>query len=168
MAAEVADGLDAPLDVIVVRKLGVPGHNELGMGAIGEGGVLLLNDDVLRLSRVTTDQLVRVRAREQAELERRVAAFRGDRPAVSLDGRTAVVVDDGVATGFTARVACAVATARGAARVLLAAPVVLTRRPLEVEVVSLSAPSWLTAVGQAYEDFEQTTDEEVVRLLSTR
>ena len=123
VALEVARALDAPLDVIVVRKLGVPFQPELGMGAIGEGGVRVLNAGVVRLARVSSDELAAVEQRERVELERRARRFRGDRPPVRLDGKTVVVVDDGIATGSTARAACQVARAQGASRIGLAVPV---------------------------------------------
>ena len=123
VAFEVAAALGAPLDVIVVRKLGVPFQPELGMGAIGEDGARIINDEIVRLAGVTDRQLAEVESRERAELERRALRFRGDRPRVPLEGRIAVVVDDGIATGSTARAACQVARAHGAARVVLAVPV---------------------------------------------
>src|SRR5665213_4178051 len=123
VALEVAAALHAPLDVIVVRKLGVPFQPELGMGAIGEDGVRIINAEVVRLAGVSAGQVDEVEARERVELEDRVRRFRGDRPAVALKDRTVVLVDDGVATGSTARAACQVARARGAARVVLAVPV---------------------------------------------
>jgi putative phosphoribosyl transferase len=123
VAFEVAHALGAPLDVIVVRKLGVPFQPELGMGAIGEDGVRVVNDEVVRLARVSDDELAAVEERERVELERRALRFRGDRPRVPLAGRTVIVVDDGIATGSTARAACLVARAQGAARIVLAVPV---------------------------------------------
>ncbi|HUI03436.1 MAG TPA: phosphoribosyltransferase family protein, partial [Acidimicrobiales bacterium] len=122
VAFEVARALDAPLDVIVVRKLGVPFQPELAMGAIGEAGVRVLNLDVLSMAGVDDAELTAVEDRERAELERRAARFRQGRPMTSLVGRTAVVVDDGIATGSTARAACQVARAHGAARIHLAVP----------------------------------------------
>ena len=123
VAFEVARALGAPLDVILVRKLGVPFQPELAMGAIGEGGARVVNDEVLRRAGVTPSELAEVEHREQAELDRRARRYRGGRPPVGLTGRTAVVVDDGIATGSTARAACLVARAQGAARVVLAVPV---------------------------------------------
>jgi putative phosphoribosyl transferase len=123
VAAEVAEALGAPLDVIVVRKLGVPFQPELGMGAIGEGGVRAINESAQWATRTTADELAAVEQRERVELERRAGRYRSGRARVELSGRTAVVVDDGVATGSTARVACLIASAQGAARVLLAVPV---------------------------------------------
>jgi len=170
VAFEVARALEAPLDVIVVRKLGVPFQPELGMGAIGEEGVRVINDEVVRAALVTPAELEEVEQRERVELERRARRFRGDRPRVPLTGRTAVVVDDGIATGSTARAACQVARAHGAARVVLAVPVappdaVSEFRRLVDEVVCLETPARLWAIGQWYRDFSQTSDDEVVALL---
>jgi putative phosphoribosyl transferase len=170
VAFEVARELRAPLDVIVVRKLGVPFQPELGMGAIGEGGVRIVNPDVVRLAGVSERQLGEVEASERAELERRARRFRGDRPPVPLQGMTAVVVDDGIATGSTARAACQVARAHGAARVVLAVPVAPPGsagrfRDDADEFVSLESPDPFYAIGQFYADFPQTTDEEVVGCL---
>jgi putative phosphoribosyl transferase len=170
VAFEVARGLGAPLDVIVVRKLGVPFQPELAMGAIGEGGVHVENEDVARsaaLGAFDVDDTVR---RERVELDRRAAYYRGDRPRLDLSDRCAVVIDDGVATGSTARAACAVARAHGADRVVLAAPVVsrpALRSVADVcdAIVYVAAPDPFFAVGEWYEDFSQTTDDEVVDLL---
>lgn len=169
VAAEVAAALDAPLDVLVVRKLGVPGQPEVAMGAVGEGGAIVRNDEVIALARVTADAFAAAEARERAEVEQRVRRFRGGSAAVDLHGRTAVVVDDGVATGATARAACAIARARGAAQVVLAVPVaapdVLEQFAEADDVVCLSAPQGFMAVGMHYLDFRQTDDSEVMALL---
>ncbi|MBG0821121.1 phosphoribosyltransferase [Planomonospora sp. ID91781] len=170
VASEVARVLDAPLDVIVVRKLGVPVQPELGFGAIGEGGVRVVNDDVVRAARLTGEEMARVEEAERAELERRARRFRGDRPPVALEGRTVIVVDDGIATGGTARAACRVARAHGASRVVLAVPVgapeaIESLRGAADEVVCLLAPDDLFAIGAWYRDFEQTSDAQVVELL---
>jgi putative phosphoribosyl transferase len=170
VAFEVARALNAPLDVIVVRKLGVPWQPELAMGAIGEDGVRVTNDDVY-VTGVSDRDLAAVEARERVELERRARRFRGDRRRQPLDGRTVVVVDDGVATGSTARAACLVARAHGAARVVLAVPVAppdwLSRCAGDAdELVVLETPAGFYAVGQAYEDFTQTTDDEVIDCLN--
>lgn len=170
VAAEVAKALGAPLDVIVVRKLGVPFQPELAMGAVGEGDVLVTNDEVLRMTGVSPQELAVVEARERAEVARRARRFRSGRPAVPVAGRVAVVVDDGIATGATARAACRVARAQGASRVVLAIPVAaadsvrLLQRDAD-EVVCVQAPERFRAVGEWYQDFAQTTDEEVNRLL---
>jgi putative phosphoribosyl transferase len=170
VAFEVATALRAPLDVIVVRKLGVPFQPELAMGAIGEGGARVTNDEVVRMAEVTPQELAAVEARERAELERRTRRFRGDRPPVPIAGKTVVVVDDGIATGSTARAACEVARARGAQRVVLAVPVASAGAIAELrgdvdEMVWVESPRHLWAVGQSYRDFSQTSDEEVVELL---
>jgi putative phosphoribosyl transferase len=171
VAFEVASRLDAPLDVIVVRKLGVPFQPELGMGAVGEDGVIVLNDDVVRLARVSDDELARIEARERAEVERRAERFRGGRPRVDVTGRTAVIVDDGIATGGSARAALRVARAQGARRAVLGVPVgssdtIAAMRAEADEVVCVETPFGFMAVGQAYANFAQTTDEEVIELLA--
>ncbi|KOV11211.1 phosphoribosyl transferase, partial [Streptomyces sp. XY431] len=171
VAAEVAAALAAPLDICVIRKLGLPHQPELGMGAIGEDGVRVLNEQVLRPARVTPGQLAAVEARERAELERRARRYRGDRPPVDLRGRTVVVVDDGVATGSTARAACLIVRARGARRVVLAVPVApedWTERLGDVadELVCVGTPSPFFAIGEFYADFSQTGDAEVLRRLA--
>ncbi|MFR9802347.1 phosphoribosyltransferase family protein [Pseudonocardia sp. RS010] len=170
VAYEVARALDAPLDVIVVRKLGVPFQPELAMGAVGEDGVLVLGERVVHAMHVSESELAEVERRARAEVERRAARFRRGRPRLPLQGRTAVLVDDGVATGSTAQAACRVARAHGAARVVLAVPVCApdAARALRHEVdelVCLDVPEWFGAVGQFYRDFRQTSDEEVVDLL---
>ncbi|MFJ9952243.1 phosphoribosyltransferase family protein [Kitasatospora sp. NPDC091207] len=171
VAAEVAAALGAPLDICVIRKLGVPRQPELGMGAIGEDGVRVLNDQVIRLAGVTPGQLAEVEVRERAELERRARRYRGGRPPADLRGRTVVVVDDGIATGSTARAACRIVRARGAARVVLAVPVApeeWTDRLAGVadELVCVRTPSPFYAIGEFYDDFSQTGDEEVLRHLA--
>jgi len=123
VAYEVARALGAALDVIVVRKIGLPSQPELAMGAIGEDGVRIINRSVVIGERITEHEFMQVEERERAEVERRARRFRGDRPRTPLTGRTAVIVDDGIATGSTARAACEVARAHGAARVVLAVPV---------------------------------------------
>jgi putative phosphoribosyl transferase len=170
VADQVARHLGVPLDVIVVRKLGVPVQPELAFGAIGEGGVRVINDEVVRMAHVRDGDIEAVERRERAELDRRVDRFREGVAAVPIDGRVAVVVDDGVATGSTARAACQVARARGAKRVVLAVPVAphdWRERLGDVadELVCVDAPRWFGAVGQFYDDFRQTTDAEVVELL---
>ncbi|MEV5509680.1 phosphoribosyltransferase family protein [Streptomyces orinoci] len=170
VAYEVARELDAPLDVIIVRKLGVPYHRELGFGALGEGGVRVVRDDIMRMSRVNEHDLAEVQRGEEAQLRRQAERFRGGRPRLSLEGRTAVVVDDGVATGSTASAACRVARAQGAARVVLAVPVASPDAAEELrhevdELICLSTPALFSAVGEWYRDFSQTEDEEVVELL---
>lgn len=170
VAAEVARALGAPLDVVVVRKVGVPFQPELAMGAIGEDGVRVVNDDVVRLARVRPGDFAAVEARERAELERRARRFRGDGERADLRDRVAVVVDDGIATGSTVRAACRVVRAHGARRVVVAAPVApasalaeLTDAADEVVVVATPEPFW--AIGQFYDDFHQADDDEVVAVL---
>jgi putative phosphoribosyl transferase len=170
VAFEIADALGAPLDVIVVRKLGVPSQPELAMGAIGEGDVRIVNRGVVRRARVDASAFAAVETRERDELVRRAKRFRGRRGRVSLAGRTALIVDDGIATGSTVRAACEVARAHGAARVVLAAPIappsaIEALRDVADEVIVLQSPESFYAIGQFYDDFTQTSDEEVVRLL---
>lgn len=170
VAAEVADALHAPLDVVIVRKLGVPFQPELAAGAIGEGGVRVLNDDVIRSVGVTSAELDRVEARERAELERRVELYRQDAPMIPLSGRTVVVIDDGIATGASTRAALAVVRAHGAAHIVLAVPVAPPSAPAMLadhvdEVVVLLTPEYFEAVGNWYDDFGQTSDAEVAALL---
>ncbi len=170
VAYEVAEDLHAPLDVIVVRKLGVPFQPEYGFGAIGEGGVRIVDDYVVRQSRLTGPEIAEVEARERARLDRRVNQLRGDHPPVPLAGRTVIVVDDGIATGSTARAACLGARARGASRVILAVPVGSTEGTTALwrtadEVVCLHTPAPFFAVGEWYGDFGQVADEEVTILL---
>ena len=170
VAAEVARALGAPLDVIVVRKLGVPVQPELGMGAIGEGDVRIINPEVVAITHVTDAEIAAVERRERAELDRRARRFRGDRPRTPLAGRTAVIIDDGIATGSTARAACQVARAQGAARVVLAVPVAPPSACAALaadadEVICLETPGHFLAIGEWYQDFSQTSDREVVSLL---
>ncbi|MBO4275033.1 phosphoribosyltransferase [Microbispora triticiradicis] len=170
VAFQVARALGAPLDVILVRKLGVPYQPELGFGAIGEGGVRVVNPDVVRLARLTDDEMAAVERRERAELERRARRFRGAREPVDLAGRTVIVVDDGIATGGTARAACQVARAHGASMVVLAVPVgapetIASLRGDADEIVCLDTPDHFYAIGAWYEDFTQTSDEDVMECL---
>jgi putative phosphoribosyl transferase len=171
VAFEVAKALGAPLDVLVVRKLGVPFQPELGMGAVGEDGVRVLNPDVLRQAGVTESQLAAVEARERAEVEERAVRLRRGRPAIPLEGRTVVIVDDGLATGGTARAAVHVARARRADRVILAVPVappetVAALRRDADDVVAVETPEPFFAIGGWYSDFSPTSDDEVVELLT--
>ncbi|MEU3980843.1 phosphoribosyltransferase family protein [Streptomyces sp. NPDC026672] len=170
VAYEVARALDAPLDVLVVRKLGVPWQPELGFGAIGEHGVRVLNDDVIRDTGLGPDDLTAVERSERAELERRLDRYRAGRAPVPLAGRTAVLVDDGLATGATAAAACRVVRDRGAARIVLAVPVGPERTLAQLEgpadeVVCLEPARAFGSVGAWYHDFAQTTDDEVTALL---
>ena len=166
VADEVAKALGLPLDVIVVRKLGVPFQPEVAMGAIGEGGVRVLDSDLIARIRITEADLSAVEERERTILEARIARFRRGRPRIDLHGRTAVIVDDGFATGSSARAACRVARHLGAARVVLAVPVgprdgLADFRDAD-DVVVLFAPAQFRAVGYHYRDFAPTTEDEVV------
>jgi predicted phosphoribosyltransferase len=167
---EVAAALGLPLDVVVVRKLGLPYQPELAMGAVGED-VLVLNEHLLRAARVDAADLAAVERRERAEVARRTEALRAGRPPVPIAGREVVVVDDGIATGSTARAACQVVRARGARRVVLAAPVAPTNTARALadaadELVLVHVSDRFGAVGQFYVDFGQTSDEEVTALLA--
>jgi putative phosphoribosyl transferase len=169
VAVEVAAALDAALDVVVVRKLGVPFQPELAMGAIGEGGVRVLDNDTIATIGITSDQLLEVEARERDVLEARVAALRRGRARIDLTGRTAVIVDDGLATGSTARVACQVARQLGAARVIVGVPVApaatVSGLPEADEVVCVLVPRPFGAVGVHYRDFRPIPEAEVLALL---
>jgi predicted phosphoribosyltransferase len=170
VAFEVARALSSPLDVIVVRKLGAPFQPDLAMGAVGEDGALVLNDAVLRAVGVSPEDLVVIERRERDELARRCGLLRAGNTAVTLVGCTVVIVDDGIATGATARAACAVARARGASRVVVAVPVgppgiSQLFGPDADMLVCLDEPRHMVAVGQAYSDFRQVSDAEVSDLL---
>lgn len=170
VALEVARALGAPLDILLVRKLGVPFQHEVAMGAIGENGIRVVNDELVALAGVTQEELAEVELRERHELERRARRFRAVRPHLPLTGRTAVVVDDGIATGATARAACRVARALGAARVVLAVPVAprgwTSRLGGEADdLVCLVTPEHFGAIGQYYGNFAQTSDDEVMSCL---
>jgi putative phosphoribosyl transferase len=167
---EVARALGAPLDVMVVRKLGVPGHEELAMGAIASGGIRVVSDEVVQALAIPARVLADTAVMEEDELLRRERAFRGDRPATRLAGCTVVLVDDGIATGSTMLAAVAAARAASAARVVVAVPVAPrdTCRMLSEhadEVLCLSTPARFRAVGDWYDDFSQVDDDEVRRLL---
>jgi len=171
VAYEVAQRLGVPLDVFIVRKLGVPGFEELALGAIASGGVRVLNDDVVRALPNANELVESVTARETAELQRREQAYRDGRPPPGLRGRVVILVDDGLATGATMRAAVAALRQLGAAKIVVAVPVGAadTCRELEEEVdetVCVMAPEWFQAVGQFYEDFSQTSDDEVRELLA--
>ena len=171
VAFEVARALGAPLDVLLVRKLGMPHHEEYAMGAIGSGGVRVLQPGVPGLMGVTQDQVDQVTAREQAELERRERRYRGERPPPPLQGRCVILVDDGIATGATMLAAVQVARRHAPAQVVVAAPVgapsTLHRLAQEAdEVICPLAPPRFHAVGQYYDAFGQTGDEEVQDLLA--
>jgi len=169
VAAEVAAALGVPLDVIVVRKLGVPFQPEVAMGAIGEDGVRLLDQDLIERAGITPAEIESVERRERATLEARVARFRSGFERLDLAGRTAIIVDDGIATGATASAACRVARGLGAARVIVAVPVggpdAVRRVQGADEVICLVQPPDFQAVGAHYRDFGQTSEVEVVKLL---
>jgi predicted phosphoribosyltransferase len=171
VAAEVARELRAPLDVFLVRKLGLPGHEELAFGAIATGGVTVFNEDVVRLAGLGAPTIDRVAADERRELARRARAYRGERPEPDVRGRTAVLVDDGLATGATMRAALRALRLLDPERIVVAVPVGseeacedLTREA--DAVVCLAQPSPFRGVGAWYDDFSQTTDAEVVSLLA--
>lgn len=171
VAYQVAAALHAPLDVIVVRKLGVPFQPELGMGAVGEADVTIINHEVLSFAGISAEELGRVEERERHEVVRRASRYRNGRSRIPLDGKIAVIVDDGVATGSTARAACGIARALGAARVVLAVPVAPAdwqdRLGADAdELVSVATPEPFYAIGQFYADFSPTSDDEVVRCLA--
>ncbi len=170
VAFQVAQALGAPLDVIVVRKLGVPFQPELAMGAVGEGGVRVINRQVVDEVRVSEGELAAVQARERAAVAARAARYRARWPRQPLEGRVAVVVDDGIATGSTARAACQVARAHGAARVVLAVPVAPPGWEARIggdadEMVCVSTPLGFFAIGQFYARFPQVSDDEVMACL---
>jgi putative phosphoribosyl transferase len=170
VATEVANALGAPLDVIVVRKLGVPFQPELGMGAVGEDGVRVINPEVVAAARVTATELAAVEKRERAEVARRASRYRGERGRAPLTGRIAVIIDDGIATGSTARAACQVARALGAARVVLAVPVAPPGWQERIgrdadEMIAVATPTPFCGIGRFYADFPQTSDEQVIACL---
>jgi putative phosphoribosyl transferase len=167
---EIARALNAPLDVYIVRKLGVPWQPELAMGAIATGRALVLNDDVVRHLHISDELINTVAAREGIELERRENLYRGDRPAPEVRGRTVILVDDGVATGTTMRVALAALRKQAPARLIVAVPVAPRYTFEELseeadEAICAKTPGHFVSVSQWYESFPQTTDEEVQRLL---
>ena len=171
VAYEVAQSLQLPLDVFVVRKLGVPGYEELGMGAIASGNVSVLNQDVLRSLENAEANLEKVMAQEKLELERRETQYRLGQPFPLIRGQTVILVDDGLATGATMRAAALALKKQGAAKIVVAVPVgaLETCRELSTqadEVICLIAPPYFHGVGQFYEDFSQTSDHEVQQLLA--
>jgi putative phosphoribosyl transferase len=170
VAFEVARALETPLDVFVVRKLGVPGHEELAMGAIASGGSCVLNEDVVRALRIPVQVTEAVAARELRELKRRERAYRGDRPAPDVRDRTVILVDDGLATGSTMRAAVAALRRLGPARIVVAVPTAAPETCEEFrheadECICEITPEPFYAVGLWYEDFSQTSDDEVRDLL---
>jgi len=170
VAYEVARALNAPLDVIVARKLGAPGQPELGIGAIAPGGVVLIDPYTVRLLGLTEEDIQQLIEEETKELQRRINRYRGEQPFPDVTGKTVILVDDGLATGVTARAAIRALRKLNPARIILAVPVCApdTARLLEQEadeVICLAAPPDFRAVGLWYQDFSQTTDEEVIDLL---
>lgn len=170
VAEPVALSLAAPLDVIIVRKLGVPYQPELAMGAIGEGEVKVLEESVVSATRLTPRQIEAVELREKEVLEARINQYRRWRPAVPLAGRAAVIVDDGIATGATVRAACQVVASRGAARVIVAVPVATREAIVRIQEVSdqvicLETPARFGAIGLFYDDFSAVEETEVRRIL---
>lgn len=170
VAFEVARALDAPLDVFVVRKLGLPGHEEFAMGAIATGGVVLLNEQVVRSAGVSNEVVESVLAGERRELDRRERRYRGDRPPPDVKGNSIILVDDGLATGSTMLAAVAALRQERPARIVVAVPVAApdtcdALRAVADEVICSVTPEPFHAVGLWYDDFSQTTDEEVHELL---
>lgn len=171
VAYEVARALEVPLDVMIVRKLGVPGQEELALGALASGGIRVLNRDIIRALGIDEDDIEAVARRERQEIERRARAYRGDRPPPELAGQVVIVIDDGIATGATMRAAVAALRQRRPARLIVAVPTASTeacehlRREAD-EVVCLATPEPYMAVGRWYRHFDQTSDEEVRTLLA--
>ena len=170
VAFEIARALHAPLDVFLVRKLGVPGHSELAMGAIASGGVRVLSHDIIRQLGVTADEVELVTRREREELDRRDRMYRGDRPPTPLAGRTVILVDDGLATGATMEAAILAVRQSHPAQVVVAAPFGAAEtcqrmRAIADDVVCAMTPEYFQAVGLWYDRFTQTSDEEVIALL---
>lgn len=170
VAYEIARSLDLPLDVVIVRKLGVPGHEELAMGAIASGGVRVLNRGVIESLRIGPEALEAVEKREALELMRREAAYRGNRKPIALEGKNVILVDDGIATGSSMRVAIGALREQRVERILVAAPVAppsvrWEMEPLVDEFFALLMPEDFYGVGRWYEDFTQTSDETVHELL---
>jgi predicted phosphoribosyltransferase len=171
VAYEVAKSLRVPLDIFLVRKLGVPGHEELAMGAISTGGVRVLNDDVVSYLGIPGDVIDAVAAGELKELERRERAYRGNRPEPDVRGKTVILIDDGLATGSTMRAAAAALRQQNPARIIVAVPVSAPQICDEYrmgvdEIICAKTPEPFLGVGMWYEDFSQTTDDEVRALLS--
>lgn len=167
---EIAQALNVSLDVCLVRKLGAPGQEELAMGAIASSGVMVVNNDVLQNLRISSQMLQDVVAQEKRELERRAQAYRGDRPLPQVRDRVVILVDDGIATSATLRAAIALLQRQHPQKIVVAAPVApmsvcQSLRRLVQEVICLSMPDPLSSIGMWYQDFSQTTDEEVCRLL---
>jgi len=170
VGAEVASALDAPLDVFVVRKLGVPGQEELAMGALAGGGIRVLDEQIIRAAGVTQADIERVSTLEAAELARRERQYRDDRPPPEVDGKTVILVDDGLATGSSMRAAVTALRAKNPAKIVVAVPVAAPEtcqafKAIADEIICVETPDPFASVGLWYEDFSQTTDEEVHDLL---
>lgn len=170
VAFEIANALDAPLDVFLVRKLGLPGHEEFGIGAIASGGIRVVDESVLRTYGVTPETLDRITAREQAELERRERLYRDERPPPPIQDRVVILVDDGLATGSTMRAAIAALRVEAPREIVVAVPVGATETcaaisALADDVVCLATPEPFNAVGLWYDNFDQTEDSQVHELL---
>lgn len=170
VAYYVAKALRSPLDVFIVRKLGAPQQPELAMGAIASGGIRVINDEVVHALRITPDQIAATSEREERELERRERAYRGDRAPIDVAGRCVLLVDDGIATGYSMRAAAAALRQRQPKKIIIAVPVAAKDTFEELKnhadsVISLSTPMDFAAVGQWYRQFDQTSDEEVGWLL---
>lgn len=171
VAYEIAQGLNVPLDVIVVRKLGVPNQEELAMGAIASGGVRILNEQILSQLDISDDRVARIALNEERELERRERLYRGDQPLPDLQGYTVIVVDDGLATGATMWAAIVALRKLQPARIIIAVPVAAPQTCQDLQnqvddIVCIAKPSPFYSVGLWYEDFPQTTDDEVCDLLT--
>lgn len=169
VAAEVSQSLRCPLDVLIVRKLGTPGRPELALGAIGEGDVRITNDDLIRRLGIDPSLVDEIERRERVEVERRTSLYRAGRERIDIEGHTAVVIDDGVATGATALAGCQVARAMGASRVVLAVPVAPADWHPGADAddfVTVIRPRVMRAVGEWYTDFTQTPDTMVIQLLA--
>jgi putative phosphoribosyl transferase len=173
VGSEVARAIDAPLDLFIARKLGAPGHEELGIGAVAPGGTRFLDADAIRALDVSDSYIEEVTRRELAEVERRLRRFRGNRPPARIEGRSVVLVDDGLATGVTALASLAALRLERPRRLVFAAPVCSIEGAQAVarhadDVVCVAMPDRFFGVGAWYHDFTQTTDEEVVELLAQR
>jgi putative phosphoribosyl transferase len=171
VAHEVARALAAPLDVFIVRKLGAPGHEELAIGAIASGGIRVLNHAVIHALGISVDTIERVSEREVAEIERREAAYRGHRPKLDPKGKIAVLIDDGLATGATMRAAVEALRTQGPQRIVVAVPIASPEtcemfKAIVDETICARTPDPFYGVGEWYEDFSQTSDEEVTELLA--
>ena len=170
VAFEVARALGAPLDIFLVRKLGAPGHEELAMGAIASGGIVVIHDDVVKALKISSDVLLDEIETQRKELTRREAIYRGDRPALDVKGKTVILIDDGMATGSSMRAAVAALRRQDPARIVVAVPVGAASTCTEIqaiadECVCAVAPENFRAVGLWYDDFAQTVDEEVCFIL---